>query len=105
MQSFRPPQPQAGTGVFQNLMLREYEAGALRWYCAQDPAWILFMYLQASGLTGVSPKTSACFACTAGVDAYFIQSIAQFGCGAFLASIQVSAQPVAPSRGMISLTF
>src|SRR6266446_10128668 len=100
MQLFFLFQPQVGTGVFQNLMLFEYEAGALRWYCAQDPAWILFMYLQAKGLTGVSPKTSACWACTAGVDAYFIHRRAQFGCGAFLASIHVSAQPVAPSLGM-----
>ena len=30
------------------------------------------MYGHAFGLTGVSPKTSACCACTVGVDTYFI---------------------------------
>src|ERR687883_88270 len=62
------------------------------------------MYLQASGLTGVSPKTSACFASTCGVVTYFIHLYAQFGCGAFRASIHVSAHPVAPSVGIVSLT-
>jgi hypothetical protein len=32
MQSLRPPQPQVGTGVFQNLMFLENDDGALRWY-------------------------------------------------------------------------
>src|SRR5437868_15304525 len=59
---------------------------------------------QAFGLTGVSPKTIACLASTFGVVTYFIHRYAQCGCGAFLASIHVSAQPVAPSLGMISLT-
>src|SRR4051794_1759988 len=62
------------------------------------------MNLHASGLTGVSPKTSACWAWTFGVVTYFIQRYAQFGCGAFFASIHVSAQPVAPSRGTSSFT-
>src|SRR5215472_4497619 len=62
------------------------------------------MYGQAFGLTGVSPKTRACFASTGGVVAYFIHLYAQFGCGAFLASIHVSAQPVAPTDGMTSFT-
>ena len=52
------------------------------------------MYGQAFGLTGVSPKTSACFASTWGVVTYFIHLYAQFGCGALLAIIHVSAQPV-----------
>src|SRR5262249_9789804 len=61
------------------------------------------MYLHASGLTGVSPKTSACFASTFGVVTYFIHLYAQFGCGALLASIHVSAQPVV-GTGTISFT-
>src|SRR5215475_3121399 len=33
---------------------------------------------------------------------YFIHMYAQLGCGALAASIQVSAQPVAPSDGIVS---
>ncbi len=62
------------------------------------------MYGHAFGLTGVSPKTIACCACTCGVDTYFIHMYAQFGCGARLAIIHVSAQPVTPCLGMISVT-
>src|ERR1041385_2089880 len=62
------------------------------------------MYGHAFGLTGVSPNTRACFASTCGVVTYFIHMYAQFGCGARFASIQVSAQPVAPSVGIVSST-
>ena len=55
-------------------------------------------------LAGVSPKTSACCACELRLEMYFIHMYAQFGCGAFVASIHVSAQPVAPSFGIVSLT-
>ena len=58
---------------------------------------------QAFGLTGVSPKTSACWACTLGVLTYFIHMYAQFGCGARLVIIHVSAQPVTPWVGRISV--
>ena len=91
------PSRSPAIGVFQNLIDCEYAAGAFRWYCAHEPACSLFMYGHAFGLTGVSPKTSACCAWTFGVVTYFIHMYAQFGCGAFLASIHVSAQPVAPS--------
>src|SRR5439155_20516054 len=53
---------------------------------------------------GVSPKDSACCACGFGSEMYFIQRYAQFGCLAFADSIHVSAQPVAPSFGIRSLT-
>src|SRR5712692_6062448 len=47
----------------------------------------------------------ACSACTVGVLTHFVHMYAQLGCGAFVASIQVSAHPVAPSvAGMVSLT-
>src|SRR5579875_1998786 len=46
----------------------------------------------------------ACCACTFGVVTHCIHLYAQFGCGAFVASIQVSAQPVAPSDGIVSAT-
>src|SRR5215471_15787751 len=72
MQSERPPQPQVLTGVFQKRIDFAYDTGAFRWYPAQDPFLILSMYGHAFGLTGVSPKTSACFACTCGVAAYAI---------------------------------
>src|SRR5580658_1541549 len=39
-----------------------------------------------------------------GVDMYAIHLYAQFGSGALAASIHVSAQPVAPSFGMVSFT-
>src|SRR5438067_386464 len=58
----------------------------------------------ASLLTGVSPHTVACRACTFGVEMYWSHLYAQFGCLAWAESIQVSSQPVAPSFGMISLT-
>src|SRR5579864_1894209 len=60
------------------------------------------MYGQAFGFTGVSPNTSACFASTCGCVTYFIHMYAQFGCGALAASIHVSAQPVAPSLGIVA---
>src|SRR5437773_10768480 len=104
MQSLRPPQPQSATGVFQKRIDFEYEAGALRWYWAHEPLESLFMKGQAFGLTGVSPNTIACCAWTLGVVTYAIHLYAQFGCAAFLPSIQVSAHPVTPSLGMISLT-
>src|SRR6266852_7021512 len=46
----------------------------------------------------------ACCACTFGVETHFIHMYAQFGCFACDDSIQVSAQPVAPSFGIRSLT-
>src|SRR5919202_5788598 len=46
----------------------------------------------------------ACCACTFGVETHFIQRYAQFGCFDFVVSIHVSAQPVAPSFGIVSLT-
>src|SRR5918911_3857218 len=103
MQSFLPF-PQSAIGVFQNLMLLKYEAGALAWYCAHPPFWIWSMNLQALGFAGVSPNESACSACTFGVEMYLSHMYAQFGCFAFAESIQVSAHPVAPSFGIRSLT-
>src|ERR671932_2806626 len=46
----------------------------------------------------------ACCACTFGVDTHFIHRYAQFGCFDFEDSIHVSAQPVAPSFGIVSFT-
>src|SRR5581483_8798376 len=59
---------------------------------------------QASLLTGVSPQVTACSACTLGCEMYWYHLYAQFGCFAFAESIHVSAQPVAPSFGIRSLT-
>src|SRR5205823_6289182 len=55
-------------------------------------------------LTGVSPKERACCACTLGVLTHLVHRYAQLGCVALVASIQVSAHPVAPSVGMVSST-
>src|SRR6266550_7858482 len=46
----------------------------------------------------------ACSACTVAVLTHFAHMYAQLGCGAFVASIQVSAHPVAPSVGIVSFT-
>src|SRR5436190_5333641 len=46
----------------------------------------------------------ACCACGFGSEMYFIHMYAQFGCFAFDDSIHVSAQPVAPSCGIVSFT-
>src|SRR5919201_5913784 len=46
----------------------------------------------------------ACCACTFGVETHLIHITAQFGCFAFDEIIHVSAQPVAPSFGIRSLT-
>src|SRR5690349_4612865 len=59
---------------------------------------------QALVLAGVSPKEIACSACTRGVETHAIHLYAQVGCWACAESIQVSAQPVAPSAGIRSLT-
>src|SRR5580765_7091751 len=104
MQSLRPPQPHWGTGVFQNLIDAKYAAGASAWYWWQEPFWIWSMIGQAFVFAGVSPNPIACWACALGVEMYRIQRYAQFGCGAFFASIHVSAQPVAPSFGIRSRT-
>src|SRR2546427_5954251 len=98
------PSPQVAMGVFQNLMVLKYEAGALAWYWAQEPAWRASICVQALLLTGVSPKEMACWAWTFGVLTHRDHMYAQLGCGALAASIQVSAQPVAPSEGMVSAT-
>src|SRR5437764_13830525 len=57
---------------------------------------------QALELAGVSPNDRACWACGLGSQMYFIHKYAQLGCGAFVASSHESAQPVAPSEGIVS---
>src|SRR5436190_9451444 len=103
MQSFLPF-PQFLTGVFQNLIELKYFAGALAWYCAHAPFDSLSMIGHAFVFAGVSPNEIACWACTLGVETHLIQETAQFGCFAFDEIIHVSAQPVAPSFGIKSLT-
>src|SRR2546423_15026182 len=98
------PLPQFAVGVFQNLIELKYAAGAFRCHFVQLPASSLFMNEQAFLLAGVSPNESACCACTFGVETHLIHRTAQFGCFAFDEIIQVSAQPVAPSFGIRSLT-
>src|SRR6266849_5275652 len=80
-------------------MVLKYEPGASAWYCAHEPACRASISAQALVLTGVSPKYSACRAWTFGVLTYAVHRYAQFGCVAFVASIQVSPQPVAPLIG------
>ena len=58
----------------------------------------------AFGLAGASPKYSATCAWTCGVAIQAIHLYMQFGCLAFDASIQVSAQPVIPSVGTTAST-
>ncbi len=62
------------------------------------------MYGQAFVFAGVSPNEIACCACTLGVETQSIHLYAQLGCCACADSIQVSAQPVAPSLGIRSFT-
>src|SRR5581483_7065875 len=85
-------------------MLWKYEEGAFAWYFAHAPFWILSMNEHALRFAGVSPNEIACSACTFGVDTHFIHMYAQLGCCACADSIQVSAQPVAPSFGIRSFT-
>src|SRR5579862_2099502 len=59
----------------------------------------------ARTFAGVSPKKMASSAWTFGVVTHCIHLYAQFGCGAFVASIHVSAHPVTPSRGIVSATL
>src|SRR5919201_3620840 len=103
MQSFLPL-PHAATGVFQNLIDLKYFAGAFAWYCAHEPLESLFIHVHAFVFAGVSPNEIACSACTFGVEIHFSHMYAQFGCFACAESIHVSAQPVAPSFGIRSLT-
>src|SRR5437764_14844342 len=98
------PFPQAFTGVFQNLIELKYFTDAFAWYWVHEPFTSLFMTGHAFELAGVSPNDSACCACTFGVDTHWIHFTAQFGCFAFVEIIHVSAQPVAPSFGIRSLT-
>src|SRR6266511_66353 len=98
------PLPHALTGVFQNLIELKYAAAALAWYCAHEPLESLSMIAHAFVFAGVSPNEIACCACTFGVDTHLIHITAQFGCFAFAEIIHVSAQPVAPSFGIKSLT-
>src|SRR3982074_2093479 len=55
-------------------------------------------------LAGVSPNEIPCSAWTLGVDTQLTHLYAQLGCLECAESIQVSAQPVAPSTGISSLT-
>src|SRR3954447_12506118 len=98
------PLPHAATGVFQNLIELKYDADAPQWYCSAEPFASLFMIGHARGFAGVSPKKIACCACTFGVETHFSHMYAQFGCFACADNIHVSAQPVAPSLGIVSLT-
>src|SRR6266576_5268089 len=59
---------------------------------------------QAFVLAGVSPNDSACWAWTFGVETHWMNLYAQLGCLAFEEIIHVSAHPVAPSAGIVSLT-
>src|ERR1700704_1693941 len=93
------PSLQVAIGVFQNLIVSKYEPTASAWYCLHEPAWSASICAHALLLTGVSPKKSACCACTLGVLTYWVHRYAQLGCGALVASIQVSPHPVAPSAG------
>src|SRR5919204_1424269 len=103
MQSFLPL-PHAATGVFQNLIEAKYFAGAFAWYCAHEPFESLSIHAHAFVFAGVSPNEIACSACTFGVEIHCSHRYAQFGCFALADSIQVSAQPVAPSLGIRSAT-
>src|ERR1700682_1621504 len=98
------PSGHCAMAVFQNLRLSKYEPATSAWYCAHEPAWRASISAQALVLTGVSPNERACKACTFGVLTHLVHRYAQLGCGALVASIQVSAQPVAPSLGMVSAT-
>src|SRR3954454_7844221 len=98
------PFPQSFTGVFQNLIELKYFAEALAWYWAHEPFASLFITGHAFRFAGVSPNEIACWACTFGVDTHRIHFTAQFGCFALEEIIHVSAQPVAPSFGIRSLT-
>src|SRR5450631_3258165 len=98
------PSAHCAIGVFQNLIESKYAAPLSAWYCAHDPAWSASISAHALVLTGVSPKERACIAWTFGVLTHLVQRYAQLGCVALVASIQVSAHPVAPSLGMVSST-
>src|SRR5450759_1864479 len=98
------PSAHCAIGVFQNLIESKYAAPLSAWYCAHEPAWSASIAAHALVLTGVSPKKRACSACTCGVLTYAVHRYAQLGCGALVASIHVSPQPVAPSLGMVSAT-
>src|SRR6266700_4766292 len=62
------------------------------------------MYLHASLFTGVSPKKTACSACTLGVEIHASHLYAQSRFFVFAETIHVSSQPVAPSLGTRSFT-
>src|ERR671936_2273536 len=98
------PLPQSFVGVFQNLIDLKLAAGAAAWYCRQEPFDSLSMIAHAFVFAGVSPNEIACCARTFGVETHLIHITAQLGCFAFDEIIHVSAQPVAPSFGIRSLT-
>ena len=83
------PLPHCASGVFQNLMLVEVRVGLVGVQPTRSrPSASWSMIGHASELAGVSPNDSACCACGFGVEMYFIQRYAQFGCGALVASSQ-----------------
>src|SRR3954447_7201340 len=98
------PLPQSATGVFQKWICLKYRSGAFAWCCAHEPLDSLSMIGHAFELTGVSPKKSACWACTVGVEIHESHFMAQSRFFVFADTIHVSSQPVAPSFGMRSLT-
>src|SRR5262245_61372133 len=103
MQSFLPL-PQSAIGVFQKWIFRKNDSGASAWYLAHEPLEILSISLHASLFTGVSPKYTACWACTFGVEIHASHLYAQSRFFVLAETIQVSSQPVAPSRGIMSFT-
>src|SRR5207245_5971807 len=95
---------QAVAGVVQRWTVSMYGPGSEAGDWAHDPACRASISPHALVLTGVSPKNRACSAWTLAVLTYWVHRYAQLGCGALVASIQVSPQPVAPSLGIVSAT-
>src|SRR5690242_12046200 len=96
MHSSDPPSLHSASGVRQ-YQTRFQNSGSSAWYSAQK--FLFSVSLQASSWAGASPNHSATSALTFGSMIQFIHSYMQLGCLAFLAIIQVSDQPVAPSFG------
>ena len=91
------PAEQDASGVRQNQILSKFSKPLV----LQPSAPSRSLPVQAAGTAGTEPNHEARSPCTFAFSDHSIHLYAQFGCLASVASIVVSAQPVAPSSGTV----
>src|SRR6266498_788732 len=97
-----PPLPSlhSAVGVRQNQILSKLSKP----FAAQPVSVSNSLPLHAAGTAGTEPNQEARSPCSLGFNDHSSHLYAQLGCGASTCIIVVSAQPVAPSTGIVDAT-